>query len=88
MSLSNINFSTLSSGTNSSTVPFSVRLFTVLWVNWDYRQLGRYRYLWGLLAVGLLLVTLLFGFSSGGAKSWLRIGGIGIEPEEFYKVNA
>ena len=60
--------------------------YAVLWMIRDYRQLGRYRYLWGLLAVGSLLVTLLFGFSSGGAKSWLGIGGIGIEPEEFVKL--
>jgi len=51
--------------------------YAVLWMIRDYRQLKRYRYLWGLLAIGLLLVTLLFGFSSGGAKSWIRIGGIG-----------
>lgn len=60
--------------------------YVVLWAIRDYRQLGRFRYIWGLLAVGLLLVTLLFGFSAGGATSWLRIGGIGIEPEEFVKL--
>ena len=60
--------------------------YAVLWAIRDYRQLGRLRYLWGLLAVGLLLVTLLFGYAAGGATSWLRIGGIGIEPEEFVKL--
>jgi len=60
--------------------------YGVLWLIRDYQQLRRYRYLWGLLAVGLLLVTLVFGFSSGGAKSWLSIGGIGLEPEEFVKL--
>ena len=60
--------------------------YAVLWALRDYRQLGRLRYLWGLLAVGLLLVTLLFGSSAGGATSWLHIGGIGIEPEEFVKL--
>jgi len=60
--------------------------YAVLWMIRDYRQLKRYRYIWGLLAIGLLLITLLFGFSSGGAKSWLRIGGIGVEPEEFVKL--
>jgi len=60
--------------------------YTVLWTIRDYRQLGRLRYLWGLLAVGLLLVTLLFGSAAGGATSWLHIGGIGIEPEEFVKL--
>ncbi|WP_407308138.1 FtsW/RodA/SpoVE family cell cycle protein [Desulfosporosinus sp. SB140] len=60
--------------------------YVVLWLIRDYRQLGKYKYLSGLLAVGLLLVTLLFGVSSGGAKSWLRIAGIGVEPEEFVKL--
>ena len=60
--------------------------YVVLWAIRDYRQLGSFRYLWGLLAVGLLLVTLVFGYSAGGATSWLHIGGIGIEPEEFVKL--
>lgn len=60
--------------------------YAVVWMLRDYRQLGRLRYLWGLFAVGLLLVTLLFGSTAGGATSWLHIGGIGIEPEEFVKL--
>ena len=60
--------------------------YMVLWTIRDYRKLGRLRYLWGLLAVVLLLVTLLFGYAAGGAKSWIHIGGIGIEPEEFVKL--
>jgi cell division protein FtsW (lipid II flippase) len=60
--------------------------YAILWLIRDYRRLASFRYLWGLVAVILLLLTLLFGFSSGGAKSWLRIGGIGIEPEEFVKL--
>ena len=60
--------------------------YAVLWMIRDYRQLGRLRYLWGLLAVGLLLVTLLFGSTAGGAKSWLDLGGIVIQPEEFVKL--
>ena len=60
--------------------------YAVLWMIRDYRKLGRLRYLWGLLAVGLLLVTLLFGSTAGGAKSWLDLGGITIQPEEFVKL--
>lgn len=60
--------------------------YLILWGIRDYRQLGRLRYLWGLLAVALLFVTLVFGFAAGGATSWLKIGGIGVEPEEFVKV--
>jgi cell division protein FtsW (lipid II flippase) len=52
----------------------------------DYRKLGRYQYLWGLAAVALLLMTLLFGVPSGGATSWLNIGGFNFEPEELVKI--
>ncbi len=52
----------------------------------DYRLLGRFRYLWGLTAVALLVVTLLFGATRGGATSWLGIGGFSVEPEEFVKL--
>ncbi|MGC7870424.1 FtsW/RodA/SpoVE family cell cycle protein [Desulfosporosinus sp. SYSU MS00001] len=60
--------------------------YTILFAVRDYRQLGKFRYLWGLLAVSLLFVTLVFGFAAGGATSWLKIGGIGVEPEEFVKL--
>lgn len=52
----------------------------------DYSKLGQYQYLWGLLALILLLVTLVFGFSINGSTSWIKIGGIGLEPEELVKV--
>lgn len=63
-----------------------VIFYIVLWAVRDYRKLGRLRYFWGLLAVGLLMLTLVFGSTAGGATSWLHIGGIGIEPEEFVKL--
>ncbi|HWQ72818.1 MAG TPA: FtsW/RodA/SpoVE family cell cycle protein [Desulfitobacteriaceae bacterium] len=52
----------------------------------NYRLLGSFRYLWGLLAVVLLLVTFLFGVTRGGATSWFGIGGFTVEPEEFVKL--
>jgi len=63
-----------------------VLFYGVLWAMKDYRKLGRLRYLWGLLAVGLLLVTLLFGSESGGATSSFKVFGIGVQPEEFVKL--
>lgn len=60
--------------------------YAVLWTIRDYRYFGRFRYLWGLLAVGLLLVTLLFGSEEGGATSSFKIWGIGVQPEEFVKL--
>ncbi len=36
--------------------------------------------------VALFLATALFGYSSGGAKSWLRIGGFSFQPSELVKI--
>lgn len=63
-----------------------VLFYIVLWTMHDYRKLGRFRYLWGLLAVALLLATLLFGAEEGGATSSFQFLGIGIQPEEFVKL--
>lgn len=52
----------------------------------DYRKLGRYQYLWGLAAIVLLFLTLVFGVTTGGATSWLSIGGFSFEPEELVKI--
>lgn len=60
--------------------------YVVLWSIRDYRYFGRFRYIWGLLAVGLLLITLLFGSEQGGAVSTFRFGSIGLQPEEFVKL--
>ncbi|MDR3271577.1 MAG: FtsW/RodA/SpoVE family cell cycle protein [Peptococcaceae bacterium] len=60
--------------------------YLILWGLKDYRRLGEIQYLWGLIAVVLLFVTLLFGVTSGGARSWLKIGSLGFEPEEVVKV--
>jgi len=60
--------------------------YVVLWSIRDYRYFGRFQYIWGLLAVGLLLVTLLFGSEQGGATSTFKFGGIGLQPEEFVKL--
>lgn len=60
--------------------------YTVLWTIRDYRSFGRFRYIWGLLAVGFLLVTLLFGAVEGGATSTLKFWGFGFQPEEFVKL--
>ena len=41
----------------------------------DHRVLERYTYLIGLLGVGLLLATMIFGTRIYGAKLWIEIGG-------------
>lgn len=52
----------------------------------DYRKLSDYQYLWGLTALLLLGVTLIFGVTLHGATSAIRIGGFGFQPEELVKV--
>ncbi len=52
----------------------------------DYRHLTDNAYpLWGLALVALAAV-LLFAPSISGARSWFRIGSVGIQPSEFAKV--
>ena len=41
----------------------------------DHRLLERYRYIIGLTAIGLLVVTMAVGTSINGSKLWIRVGG-------------
>ena len=63
-----------------------VIFYLVLFGLRDYRKLEQYQYIWGLAALALLLVTLLFGVSVHGATSWIKIGSRGFQPEELVKV--
>ena len=60
--------------------------YAALWIIGDYRRLGRLQYLWGLAAIGLLFLTLIFGVTAGGATSWLSVAGFRFETEELVKV--
>lgn len=52
----------------------------------DYRRLDRYvGYLYIFLAI-ILIYTKLFGRYVNGARSWIGIGGFGIQPSEFCKI--
>ena len=60
-----------------------------LTVGWSMRDLERakkIRYLAGICGIGLLVVTLLFGKTYYGAKNWLVIGSLSVQPSEFAKV--
>jgi cell division protein FtsW (lipid II flippase) len=54
----------------------------------DHRQLDRYRYLIGAAALVLLLLPLLplIGTEVRGARIWLRLGGLSLQPGEFAKL--
>ncbi|MDO5399989.1 MAG: FtsW/RodA/SpoVE family cell cycle protein [Eubacteriales bacterium] len=64
-----------------------VVIFLVL--GWSLRDLERakvIRYLAVIAGVGFLMVTLLFGREFYGAKNWLIIGGMSLQPSELSKV--
>ena len=60
-----------------------------LTIGWSLRDLERakkFRYLAAVAGVGFLMVTLLFGQEYYGAKNWLIIGGMSLQPSEISKV--
>ena len=62
---------------------------TFLGIGWSLRDLERakrIRYLAVLAGVGFLIVTLAFGTEYYGAKNWLIIGGMSLQPSELSKV--
>jgi len=60
-----------------------------LLVGWSLRDLERakkFRYLAAVAGIGFLVVTLLFGEEYYGAKNWLEIAGMTLQPSELSKV--
>ena len=60
-----------------------------LMLGWSLRDLERakkIRYLATVAGVGFLVITLLFGTEIYGAKNWLIIGGMSLQPSELSKV--
>ncbi|MBR4990941.1 MAG: FtsW/RodA/SpoVE family cell cycle protein [Oscillospiraceae bacterium] len=58
-------------------------------IGWSLRDLERakkVRYLATVAGVGFLVITLLFGTEYYGAKNWLIIGGMSLQPSELSKV--
>lgn len=61
--------------------------FIVLgWFLRDLRRAEHVRFFMALCAVGLLIITLLFGKADGGAKNWISLGGMSLQPSELAKV--
>ena len=63
-----------------------VLFFSMGWALRDLERAKKMRYFAGAVGVGLLLITLVFGKSYHGAKNWLLIGGMSIQPSELSKV--
>jgi rod shape determining protein RodA len=58
----------------------------VVAISIDYRSLNRYAYALYAAAVLALLAVPFIGVSGGGARRWLSVGPLGLQPSEFMKV--
>lgn len=74
-------------GKQSAAMVLGVLMFLLIgWSLRDLERAKRFRYLAVLAGVGFLVVTLLFGREYYGAKNWLVIGSLSLQPSELSKV--
>jgi cell division protein FtsW (lipid II flippase) len=52
----------------------------------DYAILRHYKYTWAAIGIGLLAATLLFGYEVNGARLWIDLGPVSVQPGEFLKI--
>ena len=70
-------------------IAMAIGIGLFLAVGWSMRNLERakkFRYAAGMVGVGLLVFTLLFGQEYYGAKNWVVVGGMSLQPSELSKV--
>ena len=70
-------------------IAMEIGVFLFLILGWSLRDLERAkvcRYLAVVAGVGFLAVTLVFGTEYYGAKNWLILGGLSLQPSELSKV--
>ena len=56
------------------------------WALRDLERAKKMRYVAGVVGIGLLLITLIFGKKYHGATNWLSIAGVSLQPSELSKV--
>src|SRR5262249_27679146 len=68
----------------------AVALFalTLFLLRYDYRRLETYKYIFGLTAIGLLLLPILpvIGLTVNGARLWVHVGALRFQPGELAKI--
>ena len=52
----------------------------------DYGVLRHYKYSWAAIGILLLAATLLFGYEVNGARLWIDLGPVSIQPGELLKI--
>ncbi|MDD4412408.1 MAG: putative peptidoglycan glycosyltransferase FtsW [Patescibacteria group bacterium] len=61
-------------------------VFFAIAIAMNWRQYKKYGWLLFLFNIILLIVVLIFGYSAGGSRAWIRLGGFNIQPSEFLKL--
>src|SRR2546423_14323513 len=61
---------------------------TLFLLRYDYRRLETFKYLFGLTAIGLLLLPILplLGLTVNGARLWVHVGAMRFQPGELAKI--
>jgi cell division protein FtsW (lipid II flippase) len=61
---------------------------TLLWLQRDYRVLERYKYIFGVAALGLIFLPRLpvIGETINGSRLWIHVGSLQIQPGELGKI--
>ena len=69
-------------------VGIGVLVATLIWLRYDYRILERYKYLFGISAVVLLLLPSVpgLGYRVNGVKLWIKVGPLQFQPGELAKI--
>ncbi|MGM9602826.1 MAG: FtsW/RodA/SpoVE family cell cycle protein [Faecousia sp.] len=70
-------------------IALALGVVTFVGVGWSLRDLERaqkVRYLAAVAGIGFLIITLLFGKEEHGAKNWIEIGSMSLQPSELSKV--
>ncbi len=68
---------------------FGVGLVTMLAIAIGLRDDGvlrHYKYTWAAIGILLLAATLLFGYEVNGARLWIDLGAVSVQPGEFLKI--
>ena len=70
----------------ASAVIGMVLFMFLVWFMGDLKRVSNWRLLFGIGAIGLFILNMLIGTTINGAKNWIYIGSLSIQPSELIKI--